>query len=29
VWVAPTAAGYGLRLAAIRWDLALPAYGRA
>ena len=28
VWVAATAAGYGLRLAAIRWNLALPAYGR-
>ncbi|HCC25653.1 MAG TPA: hypothetical protein DEP97_00455, partial [Erythrobacter sp.] len=24
VWVAATAAGYGLRLAAIRWNLALP-----
>ena len=28
VWVAATAAGYGLRIAAIRWNLALPAYGR-
>ncbi|MBO6525972.1 trimeric intracellular cation channel family protein [Erythrobacter sp.] len=28
VWVGATAAGYGLRLAAIRWNLALPAYGR-
>lgn len=28
VWVAATAAGYGLRLAAIRWNLSLPAYGR-
>jgi uncharacterized membrane protein YeiH len=28
VWVVATAAGYGLRLAAIRWNLALPAYGR-
>lgn len=28
VWVAATAAGYGLRLAAIRWNPALPAYGR-
>jgi len=28
VWVAATTAGYGLRLAAIRWNLALPAYGR-
>ncbi len=28
VWVAATAAGYGLRLAAIRWNLARPAYGR-
>ncbi|WP_306097335.1 trimeric intracellular cation channel family protein [Qipengyuania flava] len=28
VWIAATAAGYGLRLAAIRWNLALPAYGR-
>ena len=27
-WVAATTAGYGLRLAAIRWNLALPAYGR-
>ena len=28
VWGAATTAGYGLRLAAIRWNLALPAYGR-
>ncbi|MBO9505224.1 trimeric intracellular cation channel family protein [Qipengyuania flava] len=28
VWIAATTAGYGLRLAAIRWNLALPAYGR-
>lgn len=28
VWVAATAAGYGLRLAAIRWNLALPSYER-
>ena len=28
VWVGATAAGYGLRLAAIRWTLALPAYQR-
>ena len=28
VWVGATAAGYGLRLAAIRWNLALPAYQR-
>ena len=28
VWVGATAAGYGLRLAAIRWNLALPANGR-
>ena len=27
-WVLATAAGYGLRLAAIRWNLSLPAYGR-
>ena len=26
VWIAATAAGFGLRLAAIRWNLALPAY---
>lgn len=29
VWVAATAAGYGLRLAAIRWNLSLPAYTRS
>ena len=28
VWIAATTAGYGLRLVAIRWNLALPAYGR-
>lgn len=28
VWITATTAGYGLRLAAIRWNLALPAYGR-
>jgi uncharacterized membrane protein YeiH len=28
VWIGATAAGYGLRLAAIRWNLALPSYGR-
>lgn len=28
VWIAATGAGFGLRLAAIRWALALPAYGR-
>ncbi|WP_324827043.1 trimeric intracellular cation channel family protein [Qipengyuania zhejiangensis] len=28
VWIAATAAGFGLRLAAIRWSLSLPAYGR-
>ena len=28
VWIAATSAGYGLRVAAIRWNLALPAYGR-
>ena len=28
VWVAATVAGFGLRLAAIRWSLALPAYQR-
>ncbi|ASP29909.1 hypothetical protein CHH26_06430 [Qipengyuania flava] len=28
VWIAATTAGYGLRLAAIRWNLSLPAYGR-
>ena len=28
VWIAATTAGYGLRLAAIRWNLALPAHGR-
>ena len=28
VWIAATTAGYGLRLAAIRWNLALPAYQR-
>lgn len=28
VWVAATGAGFGLRLAAIRWKLALPAYER-
>ena len=27
VWIAATVAGFGLRLAAIRWNLALPAYG--
>ncbi|QPC97787.1 trimeric intracellular cation channel family protein [Qipengyuania soli] len=27
-WVLATGAGFGLRLAAIRWKLALPAYGR-
>ena len=27
VWIVATAAGFGLRLAAIRWNLALPAYG--
>ena len=27
VWIAATTAGFGLRLAAIRWNLALPAYG--
>lgn len=26
VWIAATVAGFGLRLAAIRWNLALPAY---
>lgn len=26
VWIAATLAGFGLRLAAIRWNLALPAY---
>lgn len=26
VWIAATAAGFGLRLAAIQWNLALPAY---
>ncbi len=26
VWVGATAAGYSLRLAAIRWNLSLPAY---
>ena len=29
VWIAATAAGFGLRLAAIRWKLALPAYERS
>ncbi len=28
VCIAATAAGFGLRLAAIRWSLSLPAYGR-
>ncbi|MDG6078451.1 trimeric intracellular cation channel family protein [Erythrobacter litoralis] len=28
-WIAATAAGFGLRLAAIRWNLSLPAYGEA
>ena len=28
VWVAATGAGFGLRLAAIQWNLALPAYKR-
>jgi uncharacterized membrane protein YeiH len=28
VWTAATGAGFGLRLAAIRWKLALPAYQR-
>lgn len=28
VWIGATAAGYSLRLAAIRWNLALPSYGR-
>ena len=28
VWVVATGAGFGLRLAAIRWKLALPAYER-
>ncbi|WP_341712760.1 trimeric intracellular cation channel family protein [Erythrobacter sp.] len=28
VWVAATGAGFGLRLAAIKWKLALPAYER-
>jgi uncharacterized membrane protein YeiH len=28
VWVAATGAGFGLRLAAIQWTLALPAYKR-
>lgn len=28
VWVVATGAGFGLRLAAIRWQLALPAYER-
>ncbi|QYJ06431.1 trimeric intracellular cation channel family protein [Qipengyuania flava] len=28
VWIGATAAGYGLRLAAIRWNLSLPAYTR-
>ena len=28
VWGIATAAGFGLRLAAIRWNLALPAYQR-
>lgn len=27
VWIAATFAGFGLRLAAIRWNLSLPAYG--
>lgn len=26
VWIAATTAGFGLRIAAIRWKLALPAY---
>lgn len=26
VWIAATLAGFGLRIAAIRWNLALPAY---
>lgn len=26
VWIAATLAGFGLRLAAIRWNLALPSY---
>lgn len=28
VWVVATGAGFGLRIAAIRWKLALPAYER-
>lgn len=28
MWIGATAAGYSLRLAAIRWNLALPSYGR-
>ena len=28
VWIMATGAGFGLRLAAIRWNLALPAYQR-
>lgn len=28
VWIAATFAGFGLRLAAIRWNLSLPAYGK-
>lgn len=27
-WTLATGAGFGLRLAAIRWELGLPAYGR-
>lgn len=28
VWAVATIAGFGLRLAAIKWKLAIPAYGR-
>lgn len=28
VWAVATSAGFGLRLAAIKWELGLPAYGR-
>lgn len=28
VWILATGAGFGLRLAAIKWKLAIPAYGR-
>ncbi|MEZ5682083.1 MAG: trimeric intracellular cation channel family protein [Erythrobacter sp.] len=28
VWIVATGAGFGLRLAAIKWKLAIPAYGR-